>query len=245
MAGGSDHSCSLQVQQAVADGNSMSSVLLAVLSVFTLSPPQGLPPFSFKAPTAFAFLPLLPPGHAAHPGCAHRAPLCSPQRFPLCCHGGAWRGSSLPAGTAHTSAKWRFLGLRTQPENKRKGKKKREKNLLSQKRLFLLNHILKPRNIHVIETCLSYTKQQIGSEEHHGRQRGTGLPPAQSQPAARPCLQLPSSSPRSSLLVWGLLSSEVASSISQTLPSDSRCLQPALPSVPEALLGLTSPTPTS
>lgn len=143
----------------------------------------------------------------------------------------------LPSGVS-----WAYeLSQRT----KGKLKKEREKNLLSQKRLFLLNHILKPRNIHVIETCLSYTKQQIGSEEHHGRQRGTGLPPAQSQPAARPCLQLPSSSPRSSLLVWGLLSSEVASSISQTLPSDSRCLQPALPSVPEALLGPTSPTPTS
>ncbi|PKU31080.1 hypothetical protein llap_18617 [Limosa lapponica baueri] len=33
------------------------------------------------------------------------------------------------------------------------------------KHLFLLNHILKPRNIHVFETWLSYTKQQIVSEK--------------------------------------------------------------------------------
>ncbi|EOA95680.1 hypothetical protein Anapl_04230, partial [Anas platyrhynchos] len=36
----------------------------------------------------------------------------------------------------------------------------------SQTCLFLLNHILKPRNIHVFETWLSYTKQQIVSEKH-------------------------------------------------------------------------------
>lgn len=55
--------------------------------------------------------------------------------------------------------------------SQRKGKKKKKReNLLSQKCLFLLNHTLKSRNIHVIETCLSYTKLQIGSEERCGWQ---------------------------------------------------------------------------